>query len=88
MELMVNVLKSVDDFDGLVGWLNLGDEAHSIKGNCVFESKTVECRYRRLIEAYCREKGLHETLQDLADVLERDMGRKRQSDALLKLIRK
>ena len=88
VEEMVKILINVESFDELVNWLNLRNKLNSFKGNCNQESMRVECYCRRLVDMYCQWKGLHETVQDLARVLEHDMHHMTQAEALLKLFRK
>ena len=82
MEQIVGVLTGVTDFEGLAGWLNLGNKVHVINGNCDNVGDKVKCRCRQLVDIICQEKGLHNTVEDLANVLEHNMSSKKQADDL------
>ena len=85
VERVVQILKSVNNFGGLVNWLDMEGEANNIQQYCIiYEPNTPhECRMRQLVTRYCHGEGIHKTILDIAYVLEHRMGHKRQADALL-----
>ena len=91
MARVVDILKEVEDFDGLISWLNLGsrDVTLFIEKPCKDPQRgpIFECRYRTLVDMYCRGRDLNRTLQDFAEALKR-MGKKAQADDLLMIARK
>ena len=84
MAKVVDVLKSVKDFGGLADYLYMGDDTDNIEMYCGDSQPKAraECSRRELVLRYCRGRGLHQTIADIANVLEHDMTRKTQADAL------
>ena len=84
MEQVVDILKSVNDFGGLIGWLEMNDEADNIEQYCSkSQPKAIaECSRRELVLRYCKGRDLNQTMFDLADVLENKMNNKRQAKDL------
>ena len=81
VEQVVDVLKSVADLGGLIGWLEMNDEANDIEQYCSKSHPKViaECSRRELVQRYCQGRGMHKTILDLANVLENKMNHKKQA---------
>ena len=86
MEKIVEILKGVNDWKALAGYLNLGqDMINGFKTDCQRESDGLAACYRReLVKAYCHKTGKHlaEVAHDIAHILEGEMGLKNPADRL------
>ena len=90
MEKIVKVLREVDDWEKLAGWLDLGyGKINEIKTDCLRESDGFAACYRRkLVRAYCdgSRKNSVEVARYIAHILEMEMASKSQADRLRSIL--